>query len=73
MISYRPLRDFLYFNNIKMVDLINDGIVTPNLSVKLNNDRGAVSLSTLYKIYKYLKSETNKDINIKDLVEFIPD
>lgn len=73
MISYRPLKDLLYHNDIKMIELINDGIVTPNISVKLNKDTGYVNLSTIDKVCNYLSQRLNRTVAIDEVAKFIPD
>ncbi len=73
MISYRPLRDLLYVNKIKMARLIEAKVVTPAASVKLNNDRGYIDLSTVNKIGNYLSAALKANLAIEDMVRFIPD
>lgn len=48
-------------------------IITANISVTLNNDRGNVSLSTIDKICNYLSKELGRPITIEEVLEFIPD
>lgn len=73
MISYKPLKKLLIDNDIKMIELINSGIVTTNISVKLNNDTGYVNLSTIDKICHYLSNRLDRAVTIDEIIRFIPD
>ncbi|MDR7856111.1 hypothetical protein [Tissierella sp.] len=76
MISYGPLRELLGRekpNGLNMKRLIEHKIITPNISVTLNNDTGNVSLSTIDKIANYLSRELGRAIKIEEIVEIIPD
>jgi len=73
MISYKPLKKLLVDNDIKMIELTYDKIITSNISVKLNNDSGYVNLSTIDKIGNYLSQRLGRAVSIQELVRFIPD
>lgn len=73
MISYRPLKDLLYNNDIKIIELVDDKILTPNNSVYVNNDNGHLSIKTLDRVGNYLSNRLDRDILISDLIIFIRD
>lgn len=73
MISYKPLKKLLVDNDIKMIELTYDKVITSNISVKLNNDSGYVNLSTVDKIANYLAHRLGRTISIDEIVEFTPD
>ena len=64
MISYKPLRDFMYFNNIKITDIIKLGI-NSRTAAKFSKDEH-VSLETITKICLHY------NIPIEAVVEVIP-
>lgn len=72
MISYKPLKKLLVDNDIKMIELTYDKIITSNISVKLNNDSGYVNLSTIDKIANYLTQRLGRTVSIDEIVEFVP-
>lgn len=76
MISYGPLRALLGREKPKglnMKRLINDGIITANISVTLNNDTGYVNLSTIDKVANYLSIKLDRAIKIDEIIEFVLD
>lgn len=76
MISYEPLRILLTKEKrtgLNMRKLIDDGVITPNISVKLNNDTGYVNLSTIDKVANYLTQRLGRVVTIQELIRFVPD
>lgn len=73
MISYKPLRDIFYNNNLVLNELVEAKILTPNNSVVINNDRGYVSLSTINKVMNYLNKEHGINARIEDVLMYVPD
>lgn len=73
MISYKPLRHLLIDADIKMQQLKIDGILSPNMAVKINNDEGYVNLSTIDKLGHYFSKKLQRPVTISELIKFIPD
>lgn len=73
MISYEPLRILLVKEKRNLRELIQNKIITANISVTLNNDTGNVTLSTIDKICNYLSKELGRAVAIEEILEFIPD
>lgn len=73
MISYRPLKDLLYHNDILIKELVDLKILTPTNSVYVNNDRGHLNIRTIDRILIYLSARLNKELKIEDVLKFVPD
>lgn len=73
MISYKNLRLLFVEHDIKMIELVNEKVLTPKNSVVLNNDRGYVNLSTIDAVCNYLSHKLGRTVTIDEVVEFTPD
>lgn len=73
MISYKGIKYLLIEADLKMIDLIDAGVVTRNNSVTINNDRGFVTLATVDSILNYLSNKLGRTVAIGELIEFTPD
>lgn len=79
MISYEPLRVLLITDHVlkeKKINLrrmIDNKIITPKISVTLNNDTGYVNLSTIDKVMNYLSKELGRTVEVEEIIKFIPD
>jgi len=73
VISYRPLKDLLYHNDILIKELVEAKILTPTNSVYVNNNSGHLNLRTINRVGNYLSKRLNRPIKINDILEFIPD
>lgn len=73
MISYRPLKDLLYHNNIFINELVEAKILTPNNSVNINKDKGYLNLRTVDRVITYLNKRLDQELKIDDVLKYIPD
>ena len=73
MISYRPLKDLLYHNDILIKELVEAKILTPTNSVYVNNDSGHLNIRTIDKVMNYLTVRLDKEITPNDIIKFAPD
>lgn len=73
MISYRPLKDLLYNNDIYIKELVDAKILTPTNSVYVNNDSGHLNLRTIDKVMSYLSKRLDREITPNDIIKFISD
>lgn len=64
MISYRPLFDFMHFNDLKIKNLIEDVGIHPRTAAKFRKG-GSVTLETIEKICLYY------DIPIEQVVKIV--
>lgn len=73
MISYRPLKDLLYNNDIKIIELVDAKILTPTNSVYVNNDSGHINIRTVDRVCNYLTKRLKRPVQIDEILKFIPD
>lgn len=73
LISYEPLRLLLVKEKMNLRQLIDNKIITPNNSVRINNDTGNITLTTLDKMMNYLTKELNRAVTVEEIIKFIPD
>lgn len=73
MISYRPLKDLLYNNDIKIKELVENKVLTPTNSVYVNNDSGHLSIKTIDRVIEYLSNRLDRDILVSDIIVYVID